>query len=192
MYNQSMDATVPAWLAVVGTLSGYAAAFATEYLRGRQELTREREARREAKQAAIYEARDLFERETLIEFQDAAAVLMRNVARVMHETEREYQRTGTWGRSQLPDNVGGEPSAQLARDVARLRVRLLDDRLRTLAGDWSLAAAEATLPSLRDELDVDARSRNAVAFRTCGDLYRQLSEAIGERIRLLVTRWPEK
>ncbi len=108
-----MNQTVPLWVVIALPFAGYLAAAATEYLRGRQTLIREREARAEERLAARQDARDAFERTTLLEFQDAIAALMRNTARIHHESEMECRRSGTWGREQLPEEIGGEPSNQL-------------------------------------------------------------------------------
>lgn len=184
-----MDATVPAWVAILGPLVGYAIAVGTELLRGRQARIREREARRDTRQAAREDARDSFERETLLQLQDAVAALMRNTARVQHEEEMEYRRSGRWGRSALPEEIEGEISIQFPRDVQRLRVRLLDDRLRELVNEWSSFAAAATIPAMREETDAEARLRSTAAWKRCSDLYIEMAEAIGERLRVLIAHW---
>jgi hypothetical protein len=187
-----MDGTVPVWLAILGTFLGYAVAFGSEYLRGRQTLTREREARKDARQAAREDARDAFERETLLQLQDAVGALMRNTARVQIEDEKEYRRTGKWGRLMLPEDLGGEPTIQLSRDVQRLRVRLLDDRLRAFVEQWSSLAAAATVGAMREEPDAEARARSVAAWSRCTDLYLEMAEAIGERLRMLIAHWSDE
>lgn len=169
-----MDQTVPLWVIIALPFAGYLAAAATEYLRGRQTLIREREARAEVRLVARQDARDAFERTTLLEFQDATAAVMRNTARIYHESEMEYRRTGTWGREQLPEEIGGEPSIQLVRDFQRLRVRLIDDALRERSREWVEVSASVTLGAMRDEDDASARQRAEAAWSRSITLYNSL------------------
>lgn len=184
-----MDATFPVWLVFVGPFLGYGVAVGTEYLRGRQTLLREREARQDARRAAREDARDAFERETLLQLQDAVLALMRNTSRVQLETEKEYRRTKKWGRSLLPEEIGGEPSLQFTWDVQRLRVRLLDDDLRELVRVWLSSATAATMGAIGDEDDALARARGATQWDTCSALFIKMAEGIGERLRVLIAHW---
>jgi hypothetical protein len=181
-----MDQPVSLWVVIALPFAGYLAAAATEYLRGRQALIREREARAEERFAARQDTRDAFERTTLLEFQDAIAALMRNMARVHHESEMEYRRSGTWGREKLSEEIGGEPSIQLVRNFQRLRVRLLDDALRKKSTEWLEVSSPTTLGAMRDEEDVIARQRADTALAHSASLYKELTEAIGERLRFLI------
>ncbi len=186
-----MDQTVPLWVAIALPFAGYLAAAATEYLRGRQTLIREREARAEERLVARQDAKDAFERTTLLEFQDAMAALMRNIGRIYHEAEMEYRRSRTWGRVKLPEEIGGEQSIQLVRDFQRLRVRLLNDALREKSAEWWAASIPATLGAMRDEDDAAARQRAEAALARSGALYQELSEAVGERLRFLIAHWDD-
>lgn len=187
-----MDQTVPLWVVIALPFAGYLAAAGTEYLRGRQTLIREREARAEERLAARQDARDAFERTTLLEFQDAIAVLMRNTARIYHESEMEYRRSETWGREKLPEEIGGEPSNQLVRDFQRLRVRLLDHDLREKSTKWWEVTVPATLGAMRDEDDTAARQRAEMAWASSTVLYEELAEGIGERLRFLIAHWDDR
>ena len=178
-----VDQTVPLWVVLVLPFAGYIAAAATEYLRGQQALNRERQARSDARKAAREAARDAFERETLLEFQDVMASLMRNAARILHESEMEFRQSGTWGRRLLPEAIGGEASVSLARDFHRLRVRVLDDALREESKEWWLLCAAATIGVMRNEPDKDARQRANDAWTRSTAIYEELAEAIGERLR---------
>jgi hypothetical protein len=181
-----MNATLPLWVAIALPFIGYIAAAATEYLRDRQSLTRDREARRDARIAAREDAREAFERDTLLAFQEAMESLMRNSAQVFHEDEMEFRRSGRWGII-LPEDIGGEPSSRLAREFHRLRVRLLDESLRNQASDWSLLAAKATIGALRGENAKEARDRGRLVWEQCQAAYTKLIEATGERIRALIS-----
>jgi hypothetical protein len=170
-------------------IASYAAAVITELIRGHQNLKRDREARREMRQAECEAARDSFERDTLIQLQDTMGSLMRNFAKVVHANELEYRNSGTWGRRMLPEDVGGEMSGALARDFHRFSVRVLDDSLRERIKEWSAIGAQSTIGAMRDEADVDACERARAAWGTCQALYTEVAEMVGQRLRTLVAKW---
>jgi hypothetical protein len=180
-----MNATLPLWVAIALPFIGYIAAAATEYLRGKQSLARDREARRDARMAAREDVREAFERDTLLALQEAMESLMRNSARIFHEYEMEFRRSGRWG-IMLPEDIGGEVSSRLAREFQRLRVRLLNESLRNQANNWSLLAAKATIGALRDEIDEEARNRGHITWKQCETAYVNLTEATSERVRTLI------
>lgn len=186
-----MSDSIPVWAAITLPLVGFAAALATELLRGSQTLKRDREARRENTISERKNARDSFERETLIELQESIAALMRNTGAIFHETEIEFATYGTWGRQQLPEKIGGESSVSLVRDFQKLRVRILDDELRQLAGKWWEIGSQSTIGAMREEPDDQARQRATDAWRTCVAIHEQLNEKLGERLRTLVSHWSE-
>jgi len=183
-----MSESVPVWVAIALPFLGYAVAVGTEFIRGWQSRSREREARRDARLAEREEARYSFEMDNLLEIQEAAGRLMRNTGAIFLETEREYSKTGTWGRKLLSDEIGGEPSVILARDFEKLRVRILDESLRQLAGAWWKHGAASAICAMRDEDDDDARLRASADWSRCVELYRELNERLGERLRILVCR----
>jgi hypothetical protein len=187
-----VDQTVPLWVVIALPFAGFGAAAATEYLRGRQTLIREREARNEARQSAREDARDAFERTTLLEFQEAMAALMRNTARILHESEMEYRQSKTWGRKLLPEEIGGELSQQLVVDFQRLRVRLLDDNLRERSLKLLDLCGRMTIGATHDENDDDVRQRANLAFERSISLYTEVAEAIGERLRDLIANWDNR
>ncbi len=182
-------AELPLWVVIALPASGYVAAAATEYLRGRQALTRERESRREAREAARQDARDSFERDSLLELQEAMAVLMRNFARIHHENEMEYQQSGLWGRGVLPKEIGGEAAVSKIQTFHRLRVRVLDRRLRSLCEEWLSAASGSAVPALREEDDREACLRATKDWQRCFELYTDVVEGIGARLRHLISTW---
>jgi hypothetical protein len=186
-----MSDSIPVWAAITLPLVGFAAALATEFLRGSQTLKRDREARLENRVSERQNARDSFERETLLELQESIAALMRNTAAIRHQTEIEFATHGTWGRRQLPEGIGGESAVSLVRDFQKLRVRVLDDDLRQLATEWWESSAKSTIGAMREEPDKQARQRATDAWRTCVELHEQLNEKLGKRLRNLVSHWSE-
>ncbi len=186
-----MNHEVPLGVTISLPFLGYAVAVATEFLRGWLSLKKDREARHDALNAAREDERRAFERETLIELQDAMASLMRNTALVIHCSEIEYGQNGTWGRRQLPDEIGGEVSSDLARNFNRLRVRVLNDGLRHQTKEWWEAGAQATIGGLRDEKDDITRQGAMANWERCRKLYEEVFEKIGEQLRVLVAHWDD-
>lgn len=184
-------ADLPLWVVLALPFSGYLTAVATEYLRGHQALTREREARREAREAARQDARDAFERDTLIELQDAIAALMRNTSQIHLENEVEFRKSGSWGRRTLPEEIGGEPQGSRARNFERLRVRVLNDELRNLCEQWWSYAAKSMVPALREEGDQDARLRATADWERSTAIFSEVMEKVGSRLRELYTIWDQ-
>jgi len=182
---------VPLWLTISLPFLGFAAGVVAELVRGFLSLKKDREARRDTLIAAREEECRSFERETLLELQDAMASLMRNIALCIHHTEIEYKQYGTWGRRQLPDEIGGDTSNDLEVHFNKLRVRMLDDALRHRAKEWWEAGAAATVPALRDEEDEIACQRVMDAWGDCINLYQEVSEGVGERLRYLVAHWDD-
>jgi hypothetical protein len=98
----------------------------------------------------------------------------------------EYRRSGTWGREKLSEEIGGEPSILLVKNFQQLRVRLLDDALRERSKEWLEISTPATLGAMRDEDDAIARQRADTALARSVFLYKELTGAIGERLRFLI------
>lgn len=182
-------AELPLWVVLALPFSGYLAAAATEYLRGKQMLVREREGRREAREAARQDARDTFERDTLIELQDAISALMRNVGQIHFQNEVEYRQSGLWGRKLLPDEIGSEPQASRAHNFDRLRVRALDEDVRRLCEQWWSSAARSMVPALQGEDDEEARLRAIAEWQRTSAIFPEVMERIGSRLRELFTVW---
>jgi hypothetical protein len=68
-----------AWLPVVSGFGGFIFGAVTEYLRDRRASTRERESRTAARNLQQLERRTTFQRQTLLDFQDAVQKLAQRV-----------------------------------------------------------------------------------------------------------------
>ena len=75
--------------------------------------------------------------------------------------------------------------------LQRLRVRVLDDELRRLSEAWHNVTSRSVIGALRDEDDLEARARCDAAWNEATELYHELMEKIGERLRLLIAHWTE-
>ena len=182
-----MDGSVPSWVAIAGTLGGFVAALVADALRDGRALRREREGRAEARRIAREDARDNFERDTLLELQDASHRLIRNSGRANAYEESRFRQSGRWPRGPLPEEIGGDISADVIRDVQRLRVRLLDGALRDLASELISACVHVTLSPTQIEADAEKSAAAHASLRRASDLYVALTEGIGERVRAILS-----
>lgn len=109
----------PAIWGFMGVLVGGAVTLLATWLQQSHASNREREA---AEREAA-ERRRVFQSETLLELQEAVAALIRFHGRANYLDEVEYHKSGTWGRSQLPEDVN------LGIHNSSVRMLLLSERV---------------------------------------------------------------
>lgn len=166
------------------TLAGGIVATVAESRRSRRAddamLIREERARDAASTAAA----DAFQRETLLELQDWAHKLTRNSFRVHHETELEYRKAGTFGRTALPEDIN-DMSLEATMNVRRLRVRVADDQVRRDAEELIKHASSVGMPAPRgtDEPHTEARLFSEMAAQMAMEVAERLNERIGTLLR---------
>lgn len=126
------DATTSTSLVpLLSALGGFLLGGVTEYLRDRRVRTREREARAEARKLQLFERRSDFQRETLLNLQEAVLQLSRAVGRIHHLNEMEFRKTGKWGNNLFPEDLdNGAYEASVKTLMYMMRVR--DDNIREL------------------------------------------------------------
>jgi uncharacterized coiled-coil protein SlyX len=123
--------TVAGWFPAVTTILGFVTASLLEFFRDQRTTQREREARKATKQAQLLEKRTAFQRETLINLQDAITKLTRTTGRMSHLNEIHYRETGRWEFFPFPEGLSDE-SLQANVMVTVLISRMRDPGLREL------------------------------------------------------------
>jgi hypothetical protein len=163
------------WLPLLSALGGYLTGAITEYLRDRRARQREREARDATRQLQLSERRSDFQRETLLNLQDAVQDLARATGRMHHLDEMEFRRTGRWGGNLFPEDLD---SAAHEAGVKTLKymVRVRDDSIRVLMKEFRDHANEATLSTSREKSIQEMQEAIAV------------SESLHERIGLILRK----
>jgi hypothetical protein len=114
---------------VVALLIGAAVPLLSADLTARRQLEREREHRATEREAATQARRDAFQRETLIEIQDVLGKLGRYV------NDAWGSDWGYFKEGRAPGRISDELSRAIDdcnRDLTRLKVRVLDDRIREM------------------------------------------------------------
>jgi hypothetical protein len=124
------DATV-AWFPVFTLLLGYALKAFTDWLQRRRASKRERESRGAALSGHLLERRTAFQRETLLDLQDAMMQLMRTTGVINVEDSVAFRESGLWHKEPLGDELSENHRLASAR-ATMLAVRVHDDAVRNL------------------------------------------------------------
>ena len=150
------DITTSSWFPVVTLLLGYAAKSLDEWLGYRRNARREREAREAVRRDQVFERRTSFQRQTLLDLQEAAMQLARSVGAINHEDKLAYNSTGEWSKQQLPDDLSeGNRLAQARTGMLGARVR--DDSIRELLAKLKTHSQETiSSPSPKFSLAITA------------------------------------
>ena len=119
------------WVPVVGVLLGFAASTIAEYLRDRRTSKREREAREAARKVQVAERRISFQRDTLLNLQEAVAEEARSAGLISLADEMEYRKTGKWQGQLLPEGLAEKARNNTVRTLM-LTERVRDKEIRDL------------------------------------------------------------
>ena len=170
------EITTSSWFPVVTLLLGYATKSLSDWLEHRRNTRREREAREAARRDKLYEQRISFQRQTLLDLQEASAQLARSVGAVTHQDRMAYRSTGKWRKALLSDELNeGNRLAQARTGMLGPRVR--DDATRQLVDKLKTRSAEAVnspTPQDCERADIDVTL-----------IYTELNQRIGEVLRKL-------
>jgi hypothetical protein len=118
--------------------------------------------------------RDVFQRQTLLELQEAVNEVARAAFQVHHHDLMSSQSSGKWGGVPLPADVNDADRLGRLR-MSTLQSRVVDDEVRRLA--TALTAAAAAVAAAKDATAAD-QAINRVAHTA-----RQAIERSGELIR---------
>ena len=160
---------------------GAAGTFAAQLIRERFTSGRERDARAAEREVA----RDAFQRETLLELQDAMLRVLQNTAQLHLHNGRVYSETGRYARDYYPTELSDESSSVMAV-ASRLRQRILDDDLRRGVSDVLSLCIEMTNPTLGTEVAAAAKDRADAAFSRLASANAELEDHIGSVLRALL------
>jgi hypothetical protein len=131
---------------------GLASGIVLEWLRDKRTYERERVARDDARRDAQLERRNTFQRQTLIELQEAVMNFIRTTGAMNHLDEMAYRESGVWGTAMYPDDLDQNHSLA-RRQMTMLGVRVRDEEVRgTLQ---KLKDADAGTLSVRSKQEFD-------------------------------------
>jgi hypothetical protein len=154
--------------------------FATSWLSARYQNTatvkRERESRLAVRHDQMAERRAEFQRQTLIELQDAVFDLMRATGAMHHQDEMAFRKTGQWQKQFLGDELD-QKALMSNRRTSMFKVRVRDGSLRDMVGKLSNLCAQVAISIDRDHSNG--------AMMEAGELFEKVQERIGELIRTI-------
>ena len=173
------------WFPVLTFLLGFATKFVSDWVQHRWQLERDRETRKETRRDQLSEQRWSFQRQTLLELQEAIQDLARATGAAHHQDEMAFRETGRWQRQVLVDDLS-ERGSLTSRRVLMLAVRVRDESLRDAVQRFRRLTSQ-TETSLGRGSTPDAELRNAsnAALLDAMPLLEQIHERIGEILRTL-------
>jgi hypothetical protein len=173
-----MSDTPAVLVTILSVLAGFGAKWAGDALDDRRRSRREREARKEARRDLLRQRRSDFQRQTLLDLQEACMKLIRNAAQQHHADIMAFKQTGKWQRHLLPAEVN-EAGGEAQRATAVLTVRILDPEIRKLADELKSACAGLG--------KVDSLATGDGLLEHAGAIHDALNRRIGETLRTLDT-----
>jgi hypothetical protein len=177
-------ATAAGWLSgAVSVLLGFAAKAVSDWLQDKRALQRERETRDALRHDQLAERRASFQRQTLLDLQDALQDLARAAGAANVQDELAFQRTGNWQRQPLGDELNQQ--AFLAnRRVLLLTVRVRDLALRNAVRQFRDLTNDVQVTN-RNATDAELRAASNTMLQSSVPLLGQIHERIGELLRTL-------
>jgi hypothetical protein len=173
--RSAADATV-GWFPVLTLLLGYFIKVLSDWLQHRHTLEREREARAETRRDQLSERRVEFQRQTLVDLQEAVMDVARTTGAAHHQDEMAYRKSGRWQRQLLGADLDEKLFLAMRRS-SMLSVRVRDDALRDLIDKFRTQASQTIVGISRDHSNS--------AFMKMTELFEQVQGRIGGILRTL-------
>ena len=163
----------PALWGLIGTVVGAAASIGTTWLTNKNAANLQTAARN----AELLENKRAFQRETIVELQDAFHNAIRNISVAHLEDRRAHASGAPWGKDLLPNDLS-EQIRLSNRRVMLLVERVHNDQLRDLVKSV-LAEANAVTTATSSEAEAVARLDRATmlsvrAIELSGTVLREL------------------
>jgi hypothetical protein len=164
------------WLPVLTTILGACIVLITEALRDRRTSERERAARAETRRLQLLERRTTFQRQNLLDLQEALLQLARTTGQMQIYDIKAYRNTGTWQKNLYPPELD-EANRVANTRTSMLGVRVRDNAVRDLLEQFKSCSAGVIMSRSAEESD--RSSKNVVA------VLEKLQQRIGEVLRTL-------
>jgi hypothetical protein len=167
------------WFPVLTLLLGFATKTLTDWLEHRRNTSREREAREAVRRDQLFERRTTFQRQTLLDLQEAAMQATRFTSMIHQHDKRAYRSTGERNKERLPDDVDEGSRLAHAR-TGMLGARVRDDSIRELIEKLQTHYQEVVLSKTREDSD-SAMNETLLVFyqlnQRTGEVFRKLDDA---------------
>jgi hypothetical protein len=160
------------WFPVATLLLGYTVRALSDFFGHRNIRAREREALQEAREDRLREQHTTFQRETLLNLQEAVMDMTRATAEAHVADMNAYRKTGEWRTTVIP---ALEEGIRLASShTTKLMVRVGDDAARGLAVKLKAAVKRAVFSEDKES----CQSGLSDVFATFDELNDQLGELL--------------
>jgi len=169
--------TVLSWFPVFMLLLGSAITVFIGAVENRRTLKRDREAREDARRDKLLEHRNDFQRECLLQLQEAMFELGRATTLLHMHDMRHYARTGEWQLGFYPDEMSEKDRGANQR-TAMLVVRVRDDKVRKLVQEFKEIAGRVTTFS-------ESKDGSETEMRLLYDKHEELNPHIGKLLRTM-------
>jgi hypothetical protein len=170
----AVQTSVNWFLPIATLLLGYIAKSVTDWIDFRRTSERERNGREESRRDRLLERRADFQRQTLLDLQEAMMRLMRSSAEINHQDVVAFRKTGKWGRQLVGDELS-ENHRLANASVTTLSVRVRDQSVRDLVRDLQSGSTAMVL--------CDSEQESTRHLRTSSDAFNNLNGRIGELLR---------
>jgi len=147
-----MGETTVGWFPVFTLLLGYAVKAAADWLQHRRTSEREREARNAAREDHLFERRTAFQRQTLLDLQDAMMDLVRTTGEMHHHDVVSFRQTGKWQKQLFSEDLAEANRLANAR-TSMLAVRVRDETVRNLVTEVKNHSTKAAMCASLEEGD---------------------------------------
>jgi hypothetical protein len=170
------DITTASWFPVLTLIIGYGAKSFSEWIEHMRTTKREREARDESRRNQLFERRTSFQRQTLLDLQEACMQLARTTGAMHHLDSMAYRSSGKWHKQLFPSDLDEEHRLTQARTLM-LAVRVRDDSVRELVDKLKSLCFETGVSATQEDSD------HAITSAT--HAHKELNQRIGELLRAL-------
>jgi len=173
-----MSETSSVLLTIVSVVTGFVVKWATDTLEDRRLTKRQREARKEARRDFLQQRQTDFQRQNLLDVQEASMSLMRSAATQHHADTMAFRQTGKWQGHLLPEAVSDDCAAA-QRATTTLAVRIRDVEVRRLVDELKGTCVGLTRTTGSDEADrllASAVRIHDALNRRIGDVLRNLDQ----------------
>jgi hypothetical protein len=137
------------WFPVFTLVVGYVVGYGTLLIQHWLSVKRDREARNEARRDQLAERRASFQRQTLLDLQQAVQDLGRTTGAIHHQDMQGFKKTGKWQNKIFPSDLDEKDFLANAR-TSMLRVRVRDEKVRELANSFQNQSYKVTQSESRD------------------------------------------
>jgi hypothetical protein len=162
---------------------GFVVKSVSDWIEHKRTLEREQETRSALRRDHLAERRVTFQRQTLLELQEAVQDLARSTGESHVQDERAYKETGKWQKQLLGEELA-EKLLVANRRVLLLAVRVRDETLRNTVNEFRKLTTELETFD-RKVPDAQLREASFAALKEAVPVLEQFHERVGEILRTL-------